>query len=60
MPDELLTVAEVAEVLKINQQTVRNWNDAGRLPARRDTPRGEYRPGCCPGLGESVPAPAVE
>ena len=23
--DELLTVAEVAEYLKVNQQTVRNW-----------------------------------
>jgi hypothetical protein len=23
--DELLTVAEVAEILKLNQQTVRNW-----------------------------------
>jgi DNA-directed RNA polymerase specialized sigma24 family protein len=23
--DEFLTVAEVAEILKLNQQTVRNW-----------------------------------
>jgi excisionase family DNA binding protein len=30
-----LTVAEVAEVLKLNQQTVRNWIDQGSLPALR-------------------------
>ncbi len=30
-----LTVAEVAELLKLNQQTVRNWIDAGSLPALR-------------------------
>ena len=39
MPDfsneEFLTVAEVAAVLKLNQQTVRNWIDAGMLPAVR-------------------------
>lgn len=35
-PDEtFLTVAEVAELLKVNQQTVRNWIDHGRLPALR-------------------------
>jgi excisionase family DNA binding protein len=34
-PDEFLTVAEVAEMLKLNQQTVRNWIDHGRLPAVR-------------------------
>lgn len=33
--DELLTVAEVAEMLKLNQQTVRNWIDQGSLPAVR-------------------------
>jgi excisionase family DNA binding protein len=32
MPDELLTVAQVAERLKLNQQTVRNWIDKGTLP----------------------------
>jgi excisionase family DNA binding protein len=31
--DEFLTVAEVAAMLKLNQQTVRNWIDAGQLPA---------------------------
>ena len=33
--DEFLTVAEVAEMLKLNQQTVRNWIDRGELPAVR-------------------------
>jgi len=36
MPDELLTVAEVAELLKLNQQTIRNWifsTAFGVLPA---------------------------
>jgi len=30
-----LTVAEVADILKLNQQTVRNWIDQGSLPAVR-------------------------
>ncbi len=35
-PDEsYLTVAEVAQTLKLNQQTVRNWIDQGSLPALR-------------------------
>jgi excisionase family DNA binding protein len=33
--EEFLTVAQVAERLKLNQQTVRNWIDAGTLPAYR-------------------------
>lgn len=33
--DEFLTVFEVAALLKVNQQTVRNWIDAGKLPAVR-------------------------
>jgi len=33
--ESFLTVAEVAELLKLNQQTVRNWIDQGRLPALR-------------------------
>ena len=33
--DEFLTVAEVAELLKLNPQTVRNWIDQGSLPAIR-------------------------
>ncbi len=31
--DSFLTVADVAEMLKLNQQTVRNWIDQGSLPA---------------------------
>ena len=33
--EEFLTVAEVAEMLKLNQQTIRNWIDQGSLPALR-------------------------
>ncbi len=33
--DEFLTVAEVAGILKLNPQTIRNWIDAGTLPAVR-------------------------
>ena len=33
--DSFLTVAEVAHMLKLNQQTVRNWIDQGSLPALR-------------------------
>ncbi len=33
--DTFLTVFEIAELLKVNQQTVRNWIDAGSLPAVR-------------------------
>jgi excisionase family DNA binding protein len=33
--DSFLTVAEVAQMLKLNQQTVRNWIDQGSLPAVR-------------------------
>jgi len=30
-----MTVAEIAAVLRLNQQTIRNWIDQGRLPAVR-------------------------
>src|SRR5437868_6767645 len=33
--ESFLTVAEVAGLLKLNQQTVRNWIDQGSLPAVR-------------------------
>jgi excisionase family DNA binding protein len=33
--ESFLTVADVAEMLKLNQQTVRNWIDQGSLPALR-------------------------
>ena len=35
LEDTFLTVAEVAAILKLNQQTVRNWIDQGSLPALR-------------------------
>ena len=35
LDDSFLTVADVAELLKLNQQTVRNWIDQGLLPAHR-------------------------
>ena len=35
LDESFLTVAEVAEMLKLNQQTVRNWIDQGSLPAVR-------------------------
>jgi excisionase family DNA binding protein len=35
LEDSFLTVAEVADTLKLNQQTVRNWIDQGSLPALR-------------------------
>jgi len=37
--DEYLTVAEIAELLKVNQQTVRNWIADGALAAVRVGPR---------------------
>ena len=33
--EEFLTVADVARILRLNQQTVRNWIDQGSLPALR-------------------------
>ena len=30
-----MTVAEIADTLKLNQQTIRNWIAAGRLPHLR-------------------------
>src|SRR4051794_5944261 len=39
MQDTFLTVAEIAEQLKLNPQTVRNWIDQQRLPAVRVGPR---------------------
>jgi excisionase family DNA binding protein len=32
---EVLTVAQVADILRLNPQTVRNWIDAGTFPAIR-------------------------
>ena len=35
LEESFLTVAEVAEMLRLNQQTVRNWIDQGSLRALR-------------------------
>ncbi len=35
MDDVFMTVGEVAQLLKLNPQTVRNWIDRGELPAVR-------------------------
>lgn len=32
-PNDFSTVADVASILKLNRQTVRNWVDQGKLPA---------------------------
>jgi excisionase family DNA binding protein len=33
--DELLTVSDIAQLFKLNQQTVRNWIDRAELPCAR-------------------------
>ena len=35
LTDQVYTVSEVAQILKLNPQTVRNWIDHGSLPALR-------------------------
>ena len=35
LEESFLTVAEVADMLRLNQQTVRNWIEQGSLPALR-------------------------
>jgi excisionase family DNA binding protein len=35
LTDEVFTVDEVASLLKLNPQTIRNWVEAGALPALR-------------------------
>ena len=58
-------MAEVADILKLNQKTVRNWSDRGKLFAvrvgqRRVRARCQGRstarnaPGDAPGLGRSL------
>jgi excisionase family DNA binding protein len=39
VPDEFLTARQIAELLQVNQQTVRNWIDRRELPAVRVGPR---------------------
>jgi excisionase family DNA binding protein len=40
--DKLLTIGEAAEALKVSQGTLRNWDRAGKLKARRH-PMNRYR-----------------
>jgi excisionase family DNA binding protein len=42
MPDELLSAAEVAELLQVADETVRRWAAADRLPHIR-YPSGQIR-----------------
>jgi excisionase family DNA binding protein len=59
--DDFLTVAEIARILKLNQQTVRNWIDHGTLPALRVGRRVRVRRSDFDALverGRTVPAPS--
>jgi len=59
--DEFLTVAEIARILKLNQQTVRNWIDQGSLPALRVGRRVRVRRSDFDALverGRTAPAPS--
>ncbi len=60
--EEFLTVAEVAELLKINQQTVRNWIDRGELAAVRAGRRVRIRRSALEEVLTAVsnPKPVVE
>ena len=40
--DEVLTIKAAAEVLDVSEQTLRRWDKAGKLPARRHPING-YR-----------------
>ena len=59
--DEFLTVADIARILKLNQQTVRNWIDQGTLPALRVGRRVRVRRSDFDAFvegGRTAPAPA--
>jgi excisionase family DNA binding protein len=61
-PNEYLTVADVAGILKLNQQTVRNWIDRGELPALRvgrrvRIMRSDFDALIAAGSGQRPPAP---
>lgn len=64
LEETFLTVAEVAELLKLNPQTVRNWIDQGSLPAVRvgrrvRIKRSDFEQVLAQGYsGRSRPAPA--
>lgn len=54
--DEFLTVAEVAALLKINEQTVRNWIDRGELSAVRAGRRVRIRRSALDEVLKAVPS----
>ncbi|MEL7221316.1 MAG: MerR family transcriptional regulator, partial [Bacteroidota bacterium] len=39
---EIYTLAEVSEILKVNKETLRRWDNAGKLRALRE-PKSNYR-----------------
>lgn len=58
--DDFLTVAEIARILKLNQQTIRNWIDQGTLPALHVGRRVRVKRSDFDALleqGRTVPAP---
>jgi excisionase family DNA binding protein len=60
--DEFLTVAGIAAILKLNQQTVRNWIDQGTLPALHVGRRVRIRRSDFDALlerGRTVPTPSA-
>ena len=40
---ELLTIKEVAKILKVHEETLRRWDNSGKLPAVKINDRGDRR-----------------
>jgi excisionase family DNA binding protein len=58
-PDELLSVAEIASELKMNQQTLRNWIDSVFLPAIRTGRRVRVKRSDCREAGRLTATPST-
>ena len=43
VPEDALTIPEIAEQLRVNQATVRLWINQGRLKAQRASPKPQAR-----------------
>jgi len=41
--DDMLTVTEVARLLRVHPNTLRRWSNEGRIGAYRISPRGDRR-----------------
>ena len=41
--DDMLTVREVARLLRVHPNTLRRWSNEGRIRAYRISPRGDRR-----------------